>query len=223
VVQLVAAGAGFCYRPECPTGFLWYELEDGSAIKLAQVAHIVAASTQGPRADPGATDDSLTSIKNLVLLCPTCHVLVDRAPHQFTVELIDQWKRDHEARVAAVWGVRRFDSPEGLRDELQAILLENRMIWESYGPESEAAATLSPNAASAWRREAVRTIIPNNSRLVRLLDENKRLLNRDDRDTVARFRVHARALEDRHLGGITNSTAPRFPHQMNTLLEHQEP
>src|SRR5665647_1827404 len=71
----------FDYRPECPTGFLWYELEDGSAIKLAQVAHIVAASTQGPRAGPGATDDSLTSIKNLVLLCPTCHVLVDRAPH----------------------------------------------------------------------------------------------------------------------------------------------
>lgn len=222
VARLLAAGGGFCYRPHCPTGFLWHELEDGSAVKLAQVAHIVAASTQGPRGDPDAAETRLTSIGNLVLLCPTCHVIVDGAPEQFTVEVIEDWKRNHEGRVTAALGVRRFSTPDDLRDEVEALLLENRTLWELYGPDSEAARTLSPDAPAAWRREVIRTVIPNNSHLLRLLDENKRLLNAQDQRAVAQFRVHAVALEDRHLGGITNTSAPRFPNEMNSLLMRKD-
>lgn len=222
IVQLVARGAGFCYRPECPTGFLWHELEDGTAVKLAQVAHVVAASPQGPRANPDAPDDALTSIRNLVLLCPTCHVIVDHAPGEFPVERIDQWKREHEARVAAVWGIRRFANRTELHGAVQALLNENHAIWSTYGPESEAAASLAPDAPAAWRREMVRTVIPNNARILRLLDENTLLLSESEAKVVAQFRLHAKSLEDRHLSGVTNSAAPRFPPAMNVLLNDRE-
>lgn len=222
VVELVARGAGFCYRPECPTGFLWHELEDGSSVKLAQVAHVVAASVTGPRADPAASEEALTSIRNLVLLCPTCHLIVDRAPRAYTVERIDEWKREHESRVAGVGGIRLYTSRAALREAVDTKLSENRAIWETYGPDSPAAATLEPDAAAAWKREVARTIIPNNLRIIRLLEENRALLEEPEVRVVAQFRVHAVSIQDRHLSGVTNKAAPRFPPAMNDLLREAE-
>lgn len=218
VVRLVAAGAGFCYKPDCPTGFLWHEFEDGSAVKLAQVAHIIAASPTGPRADPAATHQELVSLANLLLLCPTCHVVVDRAPDRFPVPTLEAWKNGHESRVSAIWGVRRFGDRDSLRREAETLLLENRAVWETYGPESDAARTLQPDAPLAWQREVVRQVIPNNSRLLRLLDANTDLLEPSERRVVAAFRLHARGLEERHLGGVVNKFAPRFPAGMNEIL-----
>ncbi|WP_147315384.1 HNH endonuclease [Asanoa ferruginea] len=219
VVRLIASGAGYCYKPDCPVGFLWQELDDGTVVKLAEVAHIVAAGEDGPRGDAAAKDEDLTSFANLLLLCPNCHSVVDRAPNQYPVETLQQWKQQHEDRIRDVLGLRSYSDRGTLRRDVGLLLSENSAIWDMYGPESEAALRgLGLNTSAAWRREVLLRILPNNTRIIRLLEANLALLHRDELETLAAFRLHARGLEDRHLGGVVNPVAPRFPRAMNDIL-----
>ncbi|WP_374198107.1 HNH endonuclease [Micromonospora sp. PLK6-60] len=219
VVRLIAAGAGYCYKPACPIGSLWHELEDGRAVKLAEVAHIVAAGEGGPRSDVEATEAELTSFQNLILLCPNCHSIVDAAPSLYPVSLLKEWKDSHEARVREILGIQTYGTRAELRRSLDPYLSENRQIWETYGPDSEAAnRTLFSDVSAAWRREVVARVLPNNARMLRLLEANQALLNEQERPVVTRLRMHVRSMEDRHLGGIINPAAPRFPIELNNLL-----
>lgn len=219
MVRLIAAGAGYCYKPACPIGSLWHELDDGRAVKLAEVAHIVAAGENGPRSSASATEGELTSFHNLILLCPTCHTIVDAAPDLYPVATLKAWKDLHELRIKQVLGIQTYESRAELRRSVELSLEENRQIWETYGPESESAnAGLFSDASAAWRREVVAHILPNNSRILRLLESNQALLNEQERRVIVRLRMHVRAMEDRHLGGIINPAAPRFPRELNTLL-----
>ncbi|MET8154094.1 HNH endonuclease [Actinoplanes sp. NPDC049668] len=219
VVRLIASGAGHCYKPDCPIGFLWHELDDGRAVKLAEVAHIVAAGQEGPRADVDASDDELTSFANLLLLCPNCHTVVDATPDAFPVETLQEWKRRHESRIREALGLRSYGDRRTLRRDVELILNENKAIWRTYGPESEAALHgFGSNTIGAWQAEVIQRILPNNSRVVRLLEANLELLRPDELETLTEFRIHARGLEDRHLGGVVNPAAPRFPKQMEIVL-----
>ena len=218
VVRLIGAGAGHCYRPECSTGFLWHELEDGRAIKLAEVAHIVAAGLTGPRSDTSAADEVLAAFDNLILLCPVCHLIVDRAADVYTVEVLQGWKVAHEARVSDLWGIRAYTDRRELSRDVRMLMEESGAIWQTYGPESTAADEYIVDVADAWRREVVARILPNNARIVRLLNANVHLLREDEVRTVARFKMHADALVARHLGGVVNQAAPRYPADMEQLL-----
>jgi hypothetical protein len=219
VVRLIASGAGHCYRPECPIGFLWYALDDQSAVKLAEVAHIVAASVGGPRSNSDAPEELLTAFGNLLLLCPNCHVTVDSSPDAFTVGVLRGWKTEHERRVSGLWGIRKYEDRSSLRRDLMLLLEENYQVWAQYGPESAAANDAITDVNDAWRREVVASMLPNNERVMRLLDRNQHLLRDDEIRVVTQFRVHARAFADRHLAGRVNSSAPRFPLEMNDLLK----
>jgi hypothetical protein len=218
VVRLVGAGAGCCYRPECPTGFLWHVVADEPTVGLAEVAHIVAASAKGPRADPDASEAILTGIDNLLLLCPTCHTLIDKAPDFYTTELIQQWKASHEQRVRDIWEVRTYADKTSARRELVRLLGENREIWATYGPESKHGELVVTDVSAVWRAEVVRRVIPNNAHALRLLEANSHLLNDAELATVTRFRLHADGLTARHLGGVVNPAAPRFPVEVDSLL-----
>jgi hypothetical protein len=65
---------------------------------FAEMAHIWAFSEQGPRGHEaqGAEPHELS---NLMLLCPTCHKLVDSDAKQYTVEVLRKHKKAHEDRV----------------------------------------------------------------------------------------------------------------------------
>ncbi|WP_405116197.1 hypothetical protein OG559_15215 [Micromonospora sp. NBC_01405] len=219
VVRLIAAGAGHCYKPACPVGSLWHELEDGRAVKLAEVAHIVAAGESGPRNDVNAIETELASFHNLILLCPNCHSIVDAAPDMYPVDLLKEWKDSHEARIRETLGIQTYESRVGLRRSLELSLAENRQIWETYGPDSESAnRALFSDVSAAWRREVIARVLPNNTRMLRLLEANQALLSEQERPVVTKLRMHVRGMEDRHLGGIVNPAAPRFPQELNSLL-----
>lgn len=65
---------------------------------FAEMAHIWAFSELGPRGQEvhGA---ELHELSNLMLLCPTCHKLIDGDPKQYTVEVLRKHKKAHEDRV----------------------------------------------------------------------------------------------------------------------------
>lgn len=200
----------------CPTGFLWHELSDGSAVRLGEVAHIVAASVDGPRGDATAEESELVAYANLMLLCPTCHTIVDGAPGEYTADTLRRWKAVHESRLTEILGVARYATREQARSQLVRLLEENRVVWERYGPESPD--SWKPERASTWFTEVKDVILPNNARIQKLLEVNAQLLNFQEKRIVAEFSAHSRALEQRHLAEIVNPDAPRFPDGLNEVF-----
>ena len=82
---------------------------DGAAV-LANIAHIVAHSDEGPRGDPSFPQVDREKYENLILLCATHHMLVDLQPNTFTCEDLRSWKQQHELWVHE----RIFESMDSL-------------------------------------------------------------------------------------------------------------
>ena len=70
-------------------------LSDGN---FAEVAHIIAASEDGPRGSEESADLRI-DYSNLMLLCQRCHKEIDDAPGEYSAELLRQWKQEHEKRI----------------------------------------------------------------------------------------------------------------------------
>ncbi|MCD4850585.1 hypothetical protein LN996_07165 [Arthrobacter sp. AK01] len=70
-----------------------------AAIVLGEEAHIVAREPDGPRGESPLTAAERDDYSNLILLCPTDHTLIDKAPEDHSVEALLKIKADHEAWV----------------------------------------------------------------------------------------------------------------------------
>lgn len=138
VLRLVGAAGGWCEKPDCPTGSLWHELPAGDAVRLAEVAHIVAASDEGPRGSEEVATEELVGFDNLILLCPNCHTIVDRAPEEFPVERMRQWKSEHETRLRSLLGVKIFGTRAEALVELRRLLAPGKVVHVYACPPSTA-------------------------------------------------------------------------------------
>jgi hypothetical protein len=66
-------------------------------ILLGEMAHVIGRKPKGPR---GSTKyGTVDTYENLILLCPACHTLVDKAPRDFPATLLRKWKADWESHV----------------------------------------------------------------------------------------------------------------------------
>src|SRR5258706_214965 len=70
------------------------------AFPIGKNAHIVAEKASGPRGDDGLLESLRNNYLNLILLCANCHTRIDKAPEDFPVENLLQFKRDHESDMA---------------------------------------------------------------------------------------------------------------------------
>ena len=68
-------------------------------INIAEGAHIVAFSENGPRGDTDPRPVDIHDIENLMLLCHDCHKLIDDHPEQYTVATLKAYKKKHEERI----------------------------------------------------------------------------------------------------------------------------
>jgi hypothetical protein len=68
-------------------------------------AHIVAFSERGPRAHDGERPEDINSVDNLMLLCAACHKEIDSRPGDYPRSVLEQYKREHEARIHYVTGL----------------------------------------------------------------------------------------------------------------------
>jgi hypothetical protein len=55
---------------------------------LGEICHIRARRKKGPRYDPTLGAKDRDELANLILLCPTCHTLVDKDAKTYTIELL---------------------------------------------------------------------------------------------------------------------------------------
>jgi len=97
---LWGASAGRCNCPTCRAECYERETDaDGATTRMARFAHIIASSDKGPRGDSEFSIEDRDKYKNLILLCSTCHDLVDGQPNTYTTDILRQWKTEHEEWV----------------------------------------------------------------------------------------------------------------------------
>jgi hypothetical protein len=212
---LFAASGGYCQNPMCSRElFIEYP---GKSIHIAEMAHVFAAKDDGPRANARLSEDERGAFENLILLCPVCHTIIDKAPDVYPDRVIHRWKRSHAERLRSVFGVTHFANRGDARAAIEDLLRENRQIYQDYGPHIEEAKNPESGADERWRRKVLEKIIPNNRRVLAQLDANKCLLNDCELVTLERFRQHIDDLEARHIEGYQEG-ASRFPEKLLNIL-----
>lgn len=214
--RLFAASGGYCQNPACNRE-LFVDAE-GKSVHVAEMAHVFAASSEGPRANPDMSQADRGSFENLILLCANCHTLVDKAPEAYPDDMMLGWKADHSKKLAAVFGAVPYANRAEARSVVEPLLDENRAIFDQYGPHIEAGRDPESGAAERWQRKMLTRILPNNNRILGILGANKPLLSDDERRTAELFRQHVDDLEAFHIEGV-HEDAARFPAGMQTILK----
>ena len=95
-----ARSGGICARPGCDS-ILYEDPVFFKTRPFGELAHNVAASQDGPRGDATRSPQLSDDPENLILLCPTCHTLVDKPGWQqdYPEAMLAEWKRQHEAVI----------------------------------------------------------------------------------------------------------------------------
>lgn len=203
--------AGRCAYPECNCELTCFI--EGGDCTIGEMAHVISHSPNAStRNDEHGGDNSY---ENLILLCPTHHTIIDKKEnnHKFPEDLLKMWKHQHEQKVYYLYSSPRFCSWDEIRIEILKLLLRNRAIWELYGPNSqEAISNPISNAITLWDLHRIDTIIPNNERILEIIDNHTNLLpyTNEFLYAVEKFRIHAKSYKKHVYDGPIEGYA-RFP------------
>ena len=91
-------------------------------------------------------------------------------------------------------------------------------MFEKYGPDNDYRYDAESELAATWQAKMLATILPNNRRIMAVLQVNRRHLNDDEKLTAARFQQHIADLEGRHILGEPSAVAERFPPGMAQIF-----
>lgn len=209
--------AGHCSYPGCAEDCSVYLKKTGHTI-LGEMAHVIARSAAGPRG--AASVANRDGYENLILLCPTHHTLVDKAPADFPAEELTRWKAEHEARVSAALTAPIFSARKDLYDFAARLLSQNGLIHGQFGPESQAAKEnpLSEGAV-LWRLRKCDTVIPNNMRIVGAFERSATAVPINDWKIFEKFREHAFAFQQNTYNPVDGNAVPRFPPEFGEILQ----
>ena len=215
--QLFADSGGFCQKPDCSNPV--FSEERSTWVSIAEVAHIISASPGGPRPGRSIARRNLGDYYNLLLFCANCHRIVDKADRDYPEQDLHEWKLNHKKRIAEIFGVCICRTRSEARNALAPILLKNRVAWESFGPDSTHQSDPETEIASTWLWHVRTTIIPNNRSVLRILESNRDLLQTQEKAVLAKFAVHVKEFEARHLEKKEVFGATQFPIEMEDILK----
>jgi hypothetical protein len=214
IKKLWGLAAGRCSRPGCDEECIRFLAADPTVI--GEMAHVIAQSPKGPRGVQHGGDDVY---ENLVLLCPTHHSEIDKAPAgTFPPDLLYAWKKEHEAEVATAFLSPRFSSRNALGNYIKRLLVENEAAWRTYGPESSAAESNPISSLSElWILRKLGIIVPNNRRIVNAIRLNSALIDAEPYAACCSFIEHAEGFERNCYGRTEDVT--RFPKLFEEVID----
>jgi len=100
---LCVLAGGRCEFDGCNTYLLEHHVTLTEGV-FGEMAHIVAFRPDGPRGRilPRPRPQEINDIRNLMLLCPSCHKLIDDHPQDYTRAALETYKANHEKRIRYV-------------------------------------------------------------------------------------------------------------------------
>lgn len=208
--------AGRCSKPGCDEECIKF-LDSNSPTIVGEMAHIIAEKPNGPRGVHGGGDDTY---ENLILLCPTHHTEVDKATSDvFPVKVLLQWKIEHEKEIQDSFQVAQFKTLKQLARAVKQLLIENKISWQQYGPDSnEARENPLSNLSKIWSLRKLDTIIPNNLKIINMIRRNKDLFTLSEYNFCSLFIEHAIGFEKNTYQRTEG--VPRFPVEFERIIDH---
>lgn len=131
-LKLLWGGALTCAFPNCSVRVVQEATRADPEEVIGEIAHIVAHSENGPRSDPEYPSEFLSDYRNLIILCPTHHALVDKQENTYTVDDLRRWKEDHEREVRGVGSAQ----PSGSSDLFNVPLPLQRFVGRAVELEA---------------------------------------------------------------------------------------
>jgi len=214
-LRLFADSGGYCSNPQCLSE-IFVDLES-QTVHIGEMAHVISAGDKGPRSDTGTTPEQRSEYENLILLCPRCHTIIDKAEEDYPVELLLDWKRNHKQVIADGFGAREFRTREEARQSLESLLEENNFIFQKYGPMTDERFNPESQMPKQWLRKIRTKIIPNNRKILIICDANTTHMTAEERRLLHSFRQHVDDFEAKHLGGAEENGS-QFPAGFDRIL-----
>lgn len=197
---LWALSGGVCSNPSCNRNII-EDTNQHSLVIIGEQAHIIAHSADGPRSKNNLDRNiDVDSINNLILLCSSCHTLIDKAEKDFPLDLLTTWKQNHEDRIRSIFREKKFNNLNLLKNEIQKLLEENHYLFMQYGPHSKNAENLLSNTVEIWHAHIVENILPNNRKIINLIENNLDLWTNNF--AFIKFKTHATAYERHFINPI---------------------
>ncbi|MFZ4215540.1 hypothetical protein ACOZB2_29660 [Pantoea endophytica] len=112
----------------------------------------------------------------------------------------------------------QFSSREELKLSLTPLFSENKMVFDCYGPMTDERFNPESEMPEVWIRKVHDYIIPNNRKIIKILDVNISLINSEEKDAVNKFKQHVDDFEAKHTGRSSSNGAV-FPLEILKILE----
>lgn len=106
-----------------------------------------------------------------------------------------------------------------LNSEIRLLLMENNTVYRLYGPTRQNSSNLFSDKYEIWQDQAIKVIIPNNNKIVELLEQNIDLIPSQKLQTYLDFKAHVRGFEENHKNSVKRSDYPLFPSSIYNVLE----
>jgi hypothetical protein len=141
IQTLSRRAALLCSNPDCGVLTSGPATDTISVINIGEAAHIYGRRNISARYNPELNMAEVSDITNGIWLCRNCHKLVDNDALRFPVELLFEWRRQHERAVTARLGKPGEQLREKVRAEqmelfesasrlAQQIVLDRPPMWE---------------------------------------------------------------------------------------------
>jgi len=215
ILKLFADSGGYCQNPDCNINLF---LSVGNTeFHIAEMAHIISAGDTGPRSK-NVTKEEKGKFENLILLCPTCHTKIDKAEKEFSEDFIKKWKSEHSQKINVLFNIVPFQSRNDIRKAIQPLLNENKTIFNIYGPLTDERYNPESEMPKTWVSKIHSILLPNNRKILSILDVNYQQLTENEMEIVELFRQHVLDFESRHLNN-EELNGVQFPVKINNLLK----
>lgn len=129
------------------------------------------------------------------------------------VELIKQLSEKAEIKSDELVATRR-----SVKDAILPLFVENNTIFYTYGPMTEERFNPESEMPEIWLRKIQEFIIPNNTKIVKLIDTNRHLLLDWELDVFATYKNHVDDFSAKHTGK-TKANGTMFPAKILSILE----
>jgi hypothetical protein len=188
---------------------------------IAEMAHVIPHGDTGPRhSERPAGDFQADSFENLILLCPTCHTIVDKDADGYSRSTLLGWKGNHFPALALKQGIRAYEERGQVRQAVVAAIAENKAIWKEFAPSDGSRFEYDPEseAANIWEQRMRSVILPNHFRILAIVTANTHHMTNEEQQIFAHYQEHVRGLSERHVCGVAGA-AIRYPVEMDGVFE----
>ena len=218
-LRLFADSAGHCQNPDCLQPL--YPAEIGGDIHIAEMAHVIPHGEKGPRHEERPAEGfEAESFENLILLCPTCHTVIDKAPDGYSRSTLLDWKNKHLVTLANSQGIKAYEDRNQVREAVVTATAENKAIWKEYAPVDSSSFDYNPEseAGRTWENRMRGVILPNHFRIEAIIKKNQCHMNGNEQEVFAQYQEHVRGLSARHICGVAGE-AIRYPEAMDGIFK----